>query len=153
MVLMHKTMTSRERVVTTLACQAGDRVPVDYSANPDIDLRLKQHFGLKDDDNEGLLQALGVDFRGISPPYVGPKLHADIPERGVLVDNWGMHRRWVEHETGGYWDYCDWPLKDAREEEIAAWPMPSPDDYDYSAVPDLCRQHQGCYLHGRRRSG
>ena len=138
---MHKTLTARERVLTTLACQEPDRVPIDYFANPGIDLRLKQHFGLKGDDHEGLRQCLGVDFRGIAAPYIGPKMHADIPERGVLVDDWGMHRRWVEHDTGGYWDYCDWPLKDATEEEVAAWPMPSPDDFDYGAVAELCKRH------------
>lgn len=143
---MRKTLTARERVVTTLACQEADRVPINYSANPEIDLRLKQHFGLKANDDEGLLQALGVDFRGIWAPYIGPKIHADIPERGVLVDDWGMHRRWVANESGGYWDYCDWPLKDATEEEVAAWPMPSPDDFDYSAVPELCKRYQGYAL-------
>jgi uroporphyrinogen decarboxylase len=163
---MKKTMTSQERVLTTLACQEPDRVPIDYSANPGIDLRLKQHFGLKLEDNEGLLQALGVDFRGIDAPYIGPKLHADIPERGILVDDWGIHRRWVEHGSGrashpelggpaahpelggGYWDYCDWPLKDASEEEVAAWPMPSPDDFDYNAVPELCKRYKGFALNG-----
>ena len=57
--------------MTTLACGEADRVPIDYLANPGIDLRLKQHFGLKAEDSEGLLQALGVDFRGIDAPYIG----------------------------------------------------------------------------------
>ena len=71
-----------------------------------------------------LRQALGVDFRTVSAPYVGPKLHADLPERSV--DMWGIHRRWIEHESGGYWDYCDFPLRHATLDEIEAWPMPSP---------------------------
>ena len=124
--------------MTTLACQTPDRVPVDYSSNAALDARLKAHFGLKPDDGEGLLQKLGVDFRGIYAPYCGPKLHADIPERGIKVDNWGIHRRWIEHETGGYWDYCDYPLQDADEETIAKWPMLSPDDFDYRAMPARC---------------
>ncbi len=144
---MPKTMSSQERVVTTLACQEADRVPVDYSANPGIDQRLKQHFGLQPDDDEGLRLALGVDFRGIYAPYIGPKLHADIPERGVLVDEWGIHRRWVEHDSGSYWDYCDWPLQNATEEEVAAWPMPNPDDFDYSVVPEQCKQYKGYALY------
>jgi hypothetical protein len=95
-------MTSKERVLATLACGIPDRVPVNYSANPGIDCRLKAHFGLAHDDHEGLLRKLGVDFRSAGPPYTGPKRHPDIPERGVQVDNWGIHRRWVEHESGGY---------------------------------------------------
>ena len=133
-------MTSKERVLTTMACQEADRVPVNYAANPGIDGRLKAHFGLKAEDVEGLRQALGVDFRGVGAPYVGPRLHEDLPERGVKVDNWGVHRRWVEHRSGGYWDYCDFPLREADEETIANWPMPNPDAYDYSNVAARCRR-------------
>jgi len=133
-------MTSKERVLTAFATQEPDRVPVNYDANAGIDGRLKKHFGLQPKDDEGLKQALGVDFRGIGPAYRGPKVHKDIPEKGVVVDNWGIHRRWVEHETGGYWDYCDFPLKNATEEEIAAWPMMNPDDFDYSTIPEQCKR-------------
>jgi hypothetical protein len=66
---------------------------------------------LRSDDGEGLLQALGVDFRYLWAPYRGPKLHPEVP--GRTIDEWGIHRRWVEHDTGGYWDYTDFPLKDA----------------------------------------
>lgn len=132
-------MTSKERVLTAIAHQEPDRVPIDYSANPGIDARLKSHFGLRPDDTEGLRRALGVDFRSVGAPYAGPPLHAQVP--GMRVDDFGIRRRWVEHETGGYWDYCDFPLKDADEETIALWPMPSPDDYDYSGVAEACRRH------------
>lgn len=133
-------MNSKERVLTAFANQEPDRVPVAYYANGEIDARLKQHFGLKPDDGEGLRQALGVDFREVHTPYVGPQLHEDIPERGIQVDEWGRHRRWVEHETGGYWDFCEWPLAEADEETVANWPLPSPDDYDYSGVRATCER-------------
>ena len=133
-------MTSKERVRAVFAQRLPDRVPINYTANPGIDSRLKRHFKLKADDGEGLLRALGVDFRNLSVPYRGAKLHKDIPERGVTVDNWGIHRRWIEHNFGGYWDYCDFPLKDADEETVAKWPMPDPDDFDYSVIPDQCRR-------------
>ncbi len=113
-------LTSKERVLLTLGGQEADRVPVNYLGNPGIDRRLKEHFGVTTDD--GLLEALGVDFRSVGAPYAGPKLNADLSERGVLVDNWGIHRCWIEHETGGYWDYCDFPLREADEETAAAWP-------------------------------
>lgn len=133
-------MRSKERVLTTLACAAADRVPVNYGANPGIDARLKEHFGLGPDDGEGLRGVLGVDFRGVGAPYVGPRLHEDIAARGVRVDNWGIHRCWIEHESGGYWDYCDFPLREADEETVARWPMPDPDQHDYSAVFDQCQR-------------
>jgi uroporphyrinogen decarboxylase len=138
---------SKQRVMTALARGVPDRVPVNYSANAGIDARLKEHFGLKRDDAEGLRRALGVDFRGVGAPYRGPKLHADIPERGVKVDDWGIHRRWIEHESGGYWDYCDFPLREATEEQAAAWPMPSPDHHDYSGVAEACRRNARYGVH------
>lgn len=136
-------LSSKERVLRTFRYEKTDRVPVDYSANPGIDKKLKDHFGIKANDDEGLNKALGIDFRALVLAYTGPKLHRDIPERNVLVDNWGMHRTWVEHGSGGYWDYCDFPLQKATEEEIAAWPMPNPDHFDYANIKDQCRQHGG----------
>ena len=135
-------MNSKQRVLTAFASQEPDRVPINYSANPGIDRRLKEHFKLGPDNSEGLRQAFGVDFRGVGAPYCGPKLHDDIPERGVKVDNLGIHRRWVEHDTGGYWDYCDFPLRDADEEPVANWRMPSPDDRDYNCVRETCTQYR-----------
>lgn len=137
---MKKAMTSKERVLTALHRSEPDRVPLNYASNPASDARLKKHFGLVGDDNEGLRQALGIDFRGVHAPYAGPKLHADIPERGVQVDDWGIHRRWVEHPSGGYWDYCDFPLREATAEEVAAWPMPDPGAFDYSGIAETCRR-------------
>lgn len=135
-------MTGKERVLATFANKVPDRVPTNYSANLGIDRRLKEHFGLAPDDNDGLLAALGVDLWGVDKVYRGPKLHEDIPQRGVKVDDWGIHRRWIEHETGGYWDYCDFPLKEADEEAIANWPMPDPEQYDYSQVLTQCKCHE-----------
>ena len=135
-------MIPKERVAAAISQQEPDRTPINYLANADIDRRLKRHFGLQPDDGEGLLKALDVDFRGVGPRYIGQKLYEDIPDRGVKVDNWGVHRRWVEHETGGYWDYCDFPLCNADEETVANWRMPSPDDYDYSAVREQCERHR-----------
>jgi uroporphyrinogen decarboxylase len=140
-------MTSKERVLKALANEEPDRVPIDYEANAGVDLRLKVHFGLVPEDTEGLRRALAVDIRGVVAPYAGPKLHADIPARGVKADDWGIHRRWVEHGTGGYWDYCDFPLREADEETVAAWPMPSPDAYDYGRVRPSCDTNREFAVH------
>ena len=135
-------MNSKQRVLNTVAYKPADRVPINYLSNPGVDGRLKEHFGLDAKDDEGLLKALGVDFRMVTTPFIGEKKHADIPERSVAVDEWGIHRRKVEHESGYYWDYCDFPLKDATVEEVAAWPMPTADDYDYSKVEEFCDEYK-----------
>ena len=133
---MPRELTSRERVLTALARREPDRVPVNYSANPGIDRRLKEHFGLRPEDTDGLRQVLGVDFAGVSAPYTGPPLHPGLP--GRRVDIWGVRTRYVEHESGGYWDFCDFPLVGATAEDAAVWPMPSPDHFDYASIPDQC---------------
>lgn len=137
-------MTSRERVKRAFAHETPDRVPIDYLANPGIDARLKAHYGLQAGDDEGLRRALGVDFFEIIPRYTGPELHA--PVEGRRIDLWGIRTRWVEHESGGYWDYCDFPLRDADLEAVEAWPMPSPDDFDYAAIPAQCSAMDGYCL-------
>jgi len=145
-----ETMTSRERVLRAFERVPADRVPVDFQANPGVDVRLKKHFGLSAGDNEGLLRALGVDFRAIDAPYKGPRLHPEVNGRNV-DPLWGIRTRWIEHSTGGYWEACDFPLQNADAEQVARWPMPDPDQYDYSGVADACRrydlyaQHILCY--------
>jgi uroporphyrinogen decarboxylase len=139
-------LTPRERVLRALNHTEPDRVPIDYCANAGIDRRLKTHFGLAPDDGEGLLQALGVDFRGIHAPYTGPRLHPEVPGRHV-DPLWGTRTRWVEHGAGGYWDFCDFPLKDADEQTVANWPMPSPDHFDYAAAAEQCRRHDAYALY------
>ncbi|MCL1857294.1 MAG: hypothetical protein FWF84_06640 [Kiritimatiellaeota bacterium] len=136
-------MTSRERVLRTLERLPVDRVPMNYMANGGIDARLKAHYGLEPHDGEGLLRKLGVDFRGVGAWYSGPKLFEDIPERGVLVSEWGIHRRWIEHGTGGYWDFCDFPLKDATLDTVRNRPYPSPDDFTYDRVASTCDYYDG----------
>ncbi|MFP4443616.1 MAG: uroporphyrinogen decarboxylase family protein [Spirochaetia bacterium] len=139
---LHKekeTITSRERVAAAFARTEGDRVPVDFSGNPDILRRLCEHFGLKKGDKEGLYGALGVDFRELPVRYIGPRLHAE--EEGKNVDPaWGIRTRWVQHESGGYMDYCDFPLKDAGEEEVAGWPMPDPDHFNYDDAVETMKK-------------
>ena len=145
-------MTSKERVKRAFAHDIPDRVPIDYLANPGIDGRLKKHYGLLEDDDEGLRRILGVDFFEIVPPYIGPEIH--LPREGRRIDLWGIHTRWVEHESGGYWDYCDFPLRGADLETVEAWPMPSPDDFDYEAVPALCDARKDyCLLIGNPGAG
>jgi len=126
-------MDSSERVLLTLNRQEADRVPINYSANPGIDARLKAHFGLATDDHEGLRRRLCVDFREVRAGYIGDRLHEPVTDRRV-DPVWGRRTRWIEHDSGGYWDFCDFPLRDADEAAIAAWPSPSADDYDYASL-------------------
>ncbi len=141
-------MTSKERVLRAITFKEPDRVPIDYCANAGIDRRLKEHYGLAAGDGEGLRRKLGVDFLALGANYRGPRLHAEIPGRNV-DPCWGIRTRWIEHPSGGYWDYCDFPLAEATVDQVAAWPMPSPDDYYYTNVAEYCRaQKDYCCVYG-----
>jgi len=133
-------MTSRERVVTAFHRGEPDRVPLNYETNPAIHARLCKHFGLRGLERDPLLECLQTDFRAVAAPYVGKPLHAPSDDCHVSPE-WGWRTRWIEHSTGGYDEFSSFPLIDADAEQIAAWPLPSPDDYDYSFVPARCAQH------------
>ena len=128
----------KQRVLAAFSHREPDRVPINYlltqastAASRSTSASILRH--------RGVAPALGVDFRGVSAPYRGPQLHPPLPDR--QIDMWGMHYRWVEHGAGGYWDLCDFPLKDAGLDEVLAWRLPSPDDFDYSGVAESCRRH------------
>ncbi|MHC4915768.1 MAG: uroporphyrinogen decarboxylase family protein [Planctomycetota bacterium] len=119
-------------------------MPVDYSANPGIDRRLKEHFGLEAGDHEELRRELGVDFRSVAARYTGPRLHEEPEAPDVRVSpDWGLRTRYMKHDTGGYWE--PWPgrLGNLDEETAASYPMPSPDDYDYAGVRARCEEFAG----------
>jgi uroporphyrinogen decarboxylase len=134
---------SKERVLKAVNLQEPDRVPAGFAGiNLTIDKKLKNHFGLGSDDNNKLFELLGIDTRCMSyPDYTGPKIHQDLPDRSVDT-LWGTRCRWIENQSGGYWDYCDFPLKDADEQKIANWPMPDPDHFDYESLEKFCKANQ-----------
>lgn len=128
-----ETMSARERVERTFALEKTDRVTIGYEANPGVHLRVAQALGIPDGDRELVFQALGMDYRGVGAPYVGPMLFRDLPDRKTdPVDGFRMRR--VEHGSGAYWDFCDFPLAGADDQTIASFPVPSPDDFDYEAA-------------------
>lgn len=137
-----ETMTSKERVRRTFALDVPDRVPIDYEYNITVHRKLKEALGLKaDSPDDDLKELLGVDFRGINVSYVGKPLFPEIP--GLIVGpEYGFYTRWIENEYGGYSDYCHFPLKGAESEQIAAHPVPNPDDYNYEIIPELVKKYK-----------
>lgn len=142
-----ETMTAKQRVLNTIHFEKTDRVPMDFSTNPGILEKLYDAFSIRDRNYVTLLEALGVDFRSSWPHYRGPLLYPEIP--GCHVDpEYGFYTRWVPNGSGGYNDFCNFPLKDADCELVARFPVPSPDDYDYAfSLSELKRfQDYGVYV-------
>ena len=139
-----ETMSARERVRRTFEFEKTDRVTIGYEANAAIHASLCRALGIRPEDHESLCQALGVDYRGISAPYIGPELFQAPPNRMVNQLE-GCVMRWVAHETGGYWDFCDFPLQDADDDDFDAFPVPHPDDFDYDAALEQAKSYGGEY--------
>ena len=94
--------------------------------------------GFNENEHEGVLRALGIDIRTINPAYTGPDLFGQIPGRRVN-QMYGYVTRWVPNESGGYWDFCDFPLMNAEGEKISGFKIPNPDDFDYDSAVEAAR--------------
>lgn len=133
-----ETMTAKERVRRTFAHEKTDRVTIGYDTNGAVHARVAAELGIPDGNIELVMRALGVDYRGIGAPYTGPQLH-EVPPNRMVNQLEGAVMRWVEHETGGYWDFCDFPLKDADDEAFAHFPIPDPDKFDYDMALEYAK--------------
>lgn len=145
-------MDSKERVAITLAHEIPDRMPINYRAVDVVTQRMMQHHQC---EYTGLLEKLMVDFREITPPYIGPRL-ATLPD-GVVLDYWGVGRTIVDHSIGGRDMMVTYhPLKNATTvDEVRNHRWPKVEWFDFSAVSAQCRQHKGFALstHGIHAEG
>ncbi|MFA6185764.1 MAG: uroporphyrinogen decarboxylase family protein [Phycisphaerae bacterium] len=142
-------MTPKDRFTAAINHKIPDRVPLGFAGiNDEIDRRLKKHFGLADSDNDGLLESLGIDSRMVFPTYTGARLHYDLGD--IKADPlWGWRTRLIKNDSGSYWDYCDFPLKNATLEDVEAWPLPNPDDFDYDGLIQQCEKYaKYCVIFG-----
>jgi len=130
----------------TLERRESDRLPRDYWAAREVTERLCAHMGLADE--EALLTRLGADLRYYrGPAALGAEGKAG--EEGLHTDQWGVRRRTVAVERGGYrWAYRHAeasPLAQARTvsdiEGYAGWPDPA--RWDFSGAAEACRRHRG----------
>jgi uroporphyrinogen decarboxylase len=147
-------MTPRERVRAALNHTQPDYTPCDYYATPEIHLALARRFGLPTPgsiagsfggsaaalEDGGVAERLGTDLRYVNPPYIGPPLPTFDDRSSVNL--WGVRRRPMANEYGEYSEpvglpYAGWTtIEDAEK-----WPWPSPDWFDYSALPSRCAKY------------
>ena len=91
-------------------------------------------------EDGGVAERLGTDIRYVNPPYIGPPLPSF--DDGSSMNLWGIRRRPMPNEYGEYAEpvgapYAAW----TTVEEAEQFPWPSPDWFDYGAMPALCAQH------------
>ena len=141
-----ETMTSKERVKRTFNFEKCDRVPINYFANPTIHMNFAKAIGADDGNYEKVLDIIGADFRGIGAGYKGPMLFKQID--GLSVDPvYGYYTKLIHNEAGYYHDFCNFPLQNADDEIIADFPVPDPDDFDYSNIEAQLDYHKDKAIH------
>lgn len=127
-------LSHRERVLLALDHQTTDRVPIamvcsgiNRPAYQALQEHLRRERGLT---VEAYLEPL-LDIKGIGPPYIGPNLQDG-------TDYWGVHRVPVSYGADAYHEIDRHPLAGAQTvADVAAYPWPSPDWFDYGALPAL----------------
>jgi len=125
-------MTGRERVKMALAHQPTDRIPMAMicsGINEPARGALEGY--LRRERNTGVDEYLRrfIDVREVAPRYIGPTL-ADGE------DIWGVHRSWISHGTGSYFEIDRYPLAEARTKaDLDRHRWPSPDWFDYASLP------------------
>ena len=132
-------MTSKERVMAALERSPTDRAPIQIYLTPEIQGKLMRHFGFT--DPEQLLRQLGVDFRGVNPVYRGAP--RPVPAGADFADEWGTGYVMFDHGHGGAYPEPNYlALANLKTlADVASYPWPSPDDYDYSRIESDCDKY------------
>ena len=125
-------MTSRERILAAIDHAPVDRIPVGFEAHDGIARQLMKHYGV--DDRLSLFRAMGIDgfsvffesFVGV--PYIGPP--APTLADGTTCDFWGIDFHQRHLPMAGVQSLAD----------LAKYPFPSADRFDYSGVKAQCRR-------------
>lgn len=128
-------MTSKERVLTAVARQQPDRMPLDFGANNFVLKRLHDELGTT--THKELLEHLHVDIvdlRGVVDPYYcGPQPKERLLPGGVKENYWGWRTQIVETAMGPEEVFVDFSLANAESvDELRAHRWPEVDWFDFS---------------------
>jgi uroporphyrinogen decarboxylase len=124
-------MNSRERVLNAFERKGYDRIPVKHEGTPEVNQQIKDHFGLKND--EQMLCVLGDDFRYVEPLYIGPELRT-FPD-GSVEGYWGERYKYAEFDGGKYLEACYLPYAGVMTlDDLDRSHFPSADWFDYSTI-------------------
>ena len=154
-------MTSRQRVLTTLQHEQPDRVPIVIGSSNTTTLKmkpyqaLKQHLGIQAEDryiydwpelgsalpDEATLQRLHSDVRGVLDrfPKETYRRNQTRPAHSPFIDDWGSGQKEIEP---GLWYPGIHPMSEAETlDAIENYPWPDMDDpYRVAHVRDQARK-------------
>ncbi|MCA9440917.1 MAG: hypothetical protein KC964_08940 [Candidatus Omnitrophica bacterium] len=133
-------MRSIERFKAAMNYRGYDRPPTHYYGTPEIDQTLMKYLGVE--DYESLLRTLGTDLRYVQPKYIGPEMK--VHEDGSWEGLWGERYSNFDFGGGTYPEPIGFVYRNVKAlEDLAKFPKPSPDWYDYSSIKEECQNYQG----------
>ena len=146
-------MKPRDRVMQALSHQETDRIPIDLGATIVTSvtnltyLELEKHLGLPIEEikvldyvqqlpyvSEALMQRFDVDFRMVQLP-AATTAGMEIFEEGdyyAFFDRWGSKLH-MPKVGGFYFDWVDFPIKEATMEALDAYRWPRPNSQEVNA--------------------
>ena len=146
-------MNPRERVMLALNHKQSDRIPIDLggticsSIHKNAYIALKKHLGMEVEElrmldyvqqlpylDEALLERFGVDFRMVQlPAATAPDVNIfDDGDYYAFIDRWGS-RLHKPKDGGLYFDWVDFPIKEATMEALDNYTWPKPDPPEVNA--------------------
>lgn len=128
-------LTSRERVRLALQHRETDRIPIAMvcsGINPPARRALEAHLQRERGLSVGAYLTPLLDVVSVAPAYVGPPL----PDG---QDMWGVRRRPVSYGDGSYDEIDHYPLAAATLDDLARYPWPRTEWFDYDLLPERIR--------------
>ncbi len=129
-------MQPYDRIMSAINHRVVDRLPIDYVATPEAHANFKKYLSI--DDDELLLQRLGVDIRRVGPRFVGPKDMTGAGGGGAAgKDFLGVVWKPVKYRYGTYNEIAFHPLGHVTTvKEVEDYSWPSIDWFDFSHLKE-----------------
>ena len=138
-------LSPRERVRMTIDHQEPDRPPIQFYATPEVRKLLTDYF-----KGQYFKDVFELDFRYIGPRHL-KKPRRPTPGSGIdIYDMWGAGYRNSSYHldaidmSGTYPEPVYLPFANFKTmNDVMAYSWPSPDDFDYSVIPEQIKQNKG----------
>ena len=131
-------MDAKERVLTALRHVQPDKVPfaLGFGLNEPVLAELSERLGMKIEAVRALVKSKS-DIATVNVPYIGPADRCVQTSEGFR-NEWCVVRRPVSYGAGHYDEIIHYPLGSMEPDQaLEAFSPPSPDWYDYDALPGL----------------
>jgi uroporphyrinogen decarboxylase len=131
----------RQRVLSALARQGYDRIPVRHFAEPEVNEMLMDYFDL--DTQLELEECLGADIRYVWPDYVGPEPRT-FPDGSYEIPwpwRWSAGERYRKIQVGGkpYDEVCYRPFESITDpNDLSDCVFPTTEWLDFSTIKSKC---------------